>query len=83
MHRLKLLSALGGEPAEPGGSTARAVEHLAAAGVPRERIDAVAMPIGLAIGAVTPAEIALAIVAQLVRRRAERRGEGPGKGERA
>lgn len=62
---------------------ALAREHLAAAGVPQERIDAVAMPIGLAIGAVTPAEIALAIVAQLVRRRAERRGEGPGKGERA
>lgn len=62
---------------------ALAREHLAAAGVPRECIDAVAMPTGLAIGAVTPAEIALAIVAQLVRRRAERRGEGPGKGERA
>ena len=62
---------------------ALAREHLFAAGVPAERIDAVAMPIGLAIGAVTPAEIALAITAQLVRRRAERRGEGPGKGERA
>lgn len=62
---------------------ALAREHLAAAGVPAERVDAVAMPIGLAIGAVTPAEIALAIIAQLVRRRAERRGEGPGKGERA
>ena len=62
---------------------ALARERLAAAGVPAERVDAVAMPIGLAIGAVTPAEIALAIVAQLVRRRAERRGEGPGKGERA
>ena len=62
---------------------ALAREHLVAAGVPQERVDAVAMPIGLAIGAVTPAEIALAIVAQLVRRRAERRGEGPGKGERA
>ncbi len=60
---------------------ALAREHLVAAGVPAERVDAVAMPIGLAIGAVTPAEIALAIVAQLVRRRAERRGEGPGKGE--
>ena len=57
--------------------------RLAAAGVPQERIDAVATPIGLAIGAVTPSEIALAITAQLVRRRAERRGEGPGKGERA
>ena len=62
---------------------ALAREHLVAAGVPQERVDAVAMPIGLAIGAVTPAEIALAITAQLVRRRAERRGEGPGKGERA
>ena len=62
---------------------ALAREHLAAAGVPRERVEAVAMPIGLAIGAVTPAEIALAIVAQLVRRRAERRGAGSGKGERA
>ena len=62
---------------------ALAREHLAAAGVPVERVKAVAMPIGLAIGAVTPAEIALAIVAQLVRRRAERRGAGPGKGERA
>ena len=58
-------------------------EHLVAAGVPAGRDDAVAMPIGLAIGAVTPAEIALAIIAQLVRRRAGRRGEGPGKGERA
>ena len=62
---------------------ALAREHLIAAGVPQERVDAVAMPIGLAIGAVTPAEIALAITAQLVRRRAERRGEDPGKGERA
>ena len=62
---------------------ALAREHLVAAGVPAERVDAVAMPIGLAIGAVTPAEIAVSIIAQLVRRRAERRGEGPGKGERA
>ena len=78
----------GVQPAYVGciGSARKAAlarEHLAAAGVPRERIDAVAMPIGLAIGAVTPVEIALAITAQLVRRRAERRGEGPGKGERA
>lgn len=62
---------------------ALAREHLVAAGVPAERVEAVAMPIGLAIGAVTPVEIALAITAQLVRRRAERRGAGPGKGERA
>lgn len=62
---------------------ALAREHLAAAGVPQERIDAVAMPIGLAIGAVTPSEIAVSIVAQLIRHRAERRGAGAGKGERA
>ena len=48
-------------------------EHLAAAGVPRERADAVHLPIGEAIGAVTPSEIAVSIVAQLVRCRAERR----------
>lgn len=48
-------------------------ECLAAAGVPRERTDAVHLPIGEAIGAVTPSEIAVSIVAQLVRCRAERR----------
>ena len=48
-------------------------EHLAAAGVPRERADAVHLPIGEAIGAVTPSEIAVSIVAQLVRCRTERR----------
>lgn len=48
-------------------------ERLAAAGVPRERTDAVHLPIGEAIGAVTPSEIAVSIVAQLVRCRAERR----------
>ena len=48
-------------------------ERLAAAGVPRERTDAVHLPIGEAIGAVTPSEIAVSIVAQLVRCRTERR----------
>lgn len=57
---------------------ALAREHLAAAGVPRERIDAVAMPIGLAIGAVTPSEIAVSIVAQLIRCRAEGRNDKEG-----
>ncbi|WP_417802552.1 XdhC family protein, partial [Thermophilibacter provencensis] len=54
--------------------SALAREHLAAAGVPAGRVDAVHMPIGLAIGAVTPAEIAVSIVAQLIGCRAERRG---------
>ena len=62
---------------------ALAREHLIAAGVPADRVDAVAMPIGLAIGAVTPTEIAVSIIAQLIRHRAERRGAGAGKGERA
>ena len=54
-------------------------ERLAAAGVSRERVDAVHLPIGEAIGAVTPSEIAVSIVAQLVRCRAERR-EGKDRG---
>ena len=54
-------------------------ERLAAAGVLRERADAVHLPIGEAIGAVTPSEIAVSIVAQLVRCRAERR-EGKDRG---
>lgn len=76
-----LLAVLGREvqPAYVGciGSrrkSALAREHLAAAGVPAGRVDAVHMPIGLAIGAVTPAEIAVSIVAQLIGCRAERRG---------
>jgi xanthine dehydrogenase accessory factor len=39
---------------------------LAAQGVPRERLAAVHAPIGLDIGAVSPAEIALSIAAELV-----------------
>lgn len=52
---------------------ALAREHLVDAGVPQERVDAAAMPIGEAIGAVTPAEIAVSIVAQLINRRARGR----------
>lgn len=76
-----LLAVLGREvqPAYVGciGSrrkSALARQRLAAAGVPAGRVDAVHMPIGLAIGAVTPAEIAVSIVAQLIGCRAERRG---------
>ena len=53
--------------------SALAREHLAVTGVPQGRVDAVAMPIGEAIGAVTPAEIAVSILAQLVSRRAQLR----------
>jgi xanthine dehydrogenase accessory factor len=47
-------------------------ERLAARGVLRERLDGLFAPVGLDIGAVTPEEIAVAIVAQVVavRRRA-------------
>ena len=49
----------------------RITESLVADGVPPETLDRVHAPIGLDIGAVTPAEIAISIVAELV---AVRRG---------
>ncbi len=52
---------------------------LTAAGVPREALERVRVPVGLAIGAVTPEEIAVSVVAELI---SWRRGEaGRGKGE--
>jgi xanthine dehydrogenase accessory factor len=48
-------------------------EHLIAAGFPEERVNRVFMPIGLEIGAETPAEIAVSIAAQLTE---ARRGRG-------
>jgi xanthine dehydrogenase accessory factor len=51
--------------------------HLTAAGVPEERTARIHAPIGLDIGAETPAEIATAIVAELVQaRRAAARERG-------
>jgi len=49
--------------------------HLAAAGVAEERLARVHAPIGLDIGAETPAEIAVAIAAQLVKVRRELRAQ--------
>ncbi|MEN6335943.1 MAG: XdhC family protein [Phycisphaerales bacterium] len=43
------------------------LENLRAKGVSKERLDRLYSPIGLAIGAVTPEEIALSIVAELVK----------------
>jgi xanthine dehydrogenase accessory factor len=43
------------------------LEKLRARGVPQEQLDRVYSPIGLAIGAVTPEEIALSIVCELVK----------------
>ncbi len=51
------------------------VEQLVADGIPAEQLDRVHAPIGLNIGAVDPAEIAVSIAAELIR---ERRGpKGP------
>jgi xanthine dehydrogenase accessory factor len=41
-------------------------EHLASEGIPQERIERAHMPIGLDIGAVTPEEIAVAIIAETI-----------------
>ena len=76
--RVALGRALAGEPRWIGliGSQRkklRIFEDLRQAGVPAARLEAVRCPIGLDIGAETPAEIAVAIVAQIV---AERRGGG-------
>lgn len=63
---------------------ARRVERLLAAGVPQHRIDRIEAPIGVDIGASTPAEIAVAILASVIsafrgrKMHAERRGEAPG-----
>ncbi len=45
---------------------ASTTENLRNAGFPQEQIDSIFAPIGLPIGAVTPAEIALSILAQIV-----------------
>jgi xanthine dehydrogenase accessory factor len=50
------------------------LDHLRLHGIPEERLAAVHAPIGLAIGAETPAEIAVSILAEIVAvRRADRR----------
>ena len=51
-------------------------EHLIAAGFPAEQVNRVLMPIGLGIGAETPAEIAVSIAAQLTEARSGR-GRSP------
>ncbi len=67
-------------PEEPGyvgmiGSRRRIKlvrEHLMSAGFPEEQVNRVFMPIGLEIGAETPAEIAISIAAQLTEARCGR-----------
>lgn len=51
---------------------------LAEAGFAPEQIDTVHLPIGLEIGARTPAEIAISVAAELIAHRAALRGGGSG-----
>lgn len=74
------VGALGGRK-----SNEKRVERLLALGVSQEDIDRLAAPIGLDIGAATPAEIAVAVLAQIVRAFRSRAISGPRvpKGEAA
>ena len=54
-------------------------ERLRAAGIPESAIARVHAPIGTAIRAVTPAEIAVSVAGEMICVRAERRG-GEGHG---
>lgn len=57
--------------------TAAVNQRLRELGVPQEAIEQVHTPIGLPIQAVTPAELAVSIAAEMIRVRAERRGDQP------
>jgi xanthine dehydrogenase accessory factor len=57
------------------------LERLRAGGVPEEKLESVHAPIGLDIGAVTPEEVALAIMAEIVAVR--RGGKGGSLSQRA
>jgi xanthine dehydrogenase accessory factor len=97
LDRAALKNVLGGRPAYVGmiGSRRKVkvlLEQLAKEGAPRDRLSAVFAPIGLDIGAETPEEIAVSILAEIVhvlRRggpspaslRGGRGGEGTGKSE--
>lgn len=59
--------------------TAAVNERLRAAGIPESAIARVHAPIGTAIRAVTPAEIAVSVAGEMICVRAERRG-GEGHG---
>jgi len=48
------------------------VDRLIAAGVPEEQVARLHAPVGLDLGAVTPEEIAVSIVAELIRERRRR-----------
>jgi len=70
----------GAEPAYTGmiGSRRRVaivLKQLAGAGHPQERLDAVYSPIGLRIGAVTPAEISVSILSEIIQVKRVKRAE--------
>lgn len=74
--------ALGGDFAYLGmmGSrrkVAQVRERLLACGIPQAQIDRIHMPIGLPIGAQTPAEIAVSILAQIIGEMGARATAGP------
>lgn len=54
------------------GKVAKAFDGLRAAGVSQAQIDTIHAPIGLSIGAVTPAEIAISILAQIIQEKNSR-----------
>ncbi len=57
---------------------AATLKRLRQAGVPEHRLDALRLPVGLDLGAETPGEIAVAVVAEMIRiRRASEGGGGP------
>jgi len=67
-HKLAYIGAIGSSR-----KTRTVREKLREAGIPEEKIMAVHMPVGTEIGAVTPAEIAISIVGEMIAVRAEQR----------
>ncbi|NYB75134.1 XdhC family protein [Sedimentibacter hydroxybenzoicus DSM 7310] len=54
----------------------KVLEYLESEGTPKEKLDAVYTPIGLKIGAETPAEIAVSIMAQVIEVKNKKAGAG-------
>jgi xanthine dehydrogenase accessory factor len=83
-HDLSAMRALAGRPFRYVGmigsraKVARLFDALAGEGAPAEWLRQVRAPIGLSIGAITPEEIAVSIVAELI---AVRRAAAPGSGD--
>ena len=83
-HDLDALRALAGRDLRYLGligsraKVARLMDALLAEGLPAERLKRVHAPVGLDIGAVTPAEIAVSILAEIIAvRRGKLTGDGP------